>query len=392
MKPLAWLGAPGGRGLALPNAQPTPAQLYAPRGIYFDDDLMAVADSGNHRILIWHGVPTRDGEAAAVVLGQPDFHTEGPNAHGRGPENGLHLPTALMVCEGRLLVADAWHHRILVWNEVPTLNDTPPDYAIGQPDQASTEPNRGCGIDAVGLYWPYGMAFIAGWFYVADTGNRRVLGWKGLPLDDRPADLVLGQGSSGEGEENRGGPSNARSFRWPHAIAGNNEILYVADAGNHRALGWSPHPRSDSGAQVVLGQQNFEASGEFPYVKQGASRLRFPYSIACNGDTLAVADTANNRVLLWQGLPESGTFRAADAVVGQPDFDSTGENGWKAVTHETLCWPYGIWIHGDRIAVADSGNNRAMLWSLEGWRAECVSQYQDRLNTFSRPMARACVR
>ena len=106
MRPVAWLGAPGGRGLALPSAQASPSQVYAPRGVFFNSDIFAVADSGNHRVLIWHSRPEIDGPPADVVLGQPDFNTEGPNARGRGPENGLHLPTALIVVDGRLLVAD----------------------------------------------------------------------------------------------------------------------------------------------------------------------------------------------------------------------------------------------------------------------------------------------
>lgn len=392
MKPLVWLGAPGGLGLALPNAHPTRSHLYAPRGVFFNDDLFAVADSGNHRILIWHGgVPDRDGQAADVVLCQPDFETEGPNGRARGPENGLHLPTALGVHEGRLFVADAWHHRILVWNHVPTVSDTPPDFAIGQTDLKSVEPNRGGAISASSLYWPYGLGFVADWFYVADTGNRRVLGWKGVPASpDQPADLILGQSNAMEGEENRGAAANARSFRWPHAIAGKDDLLYVADAGNHRVLGWSPKPSEDSDAGVVIGQTNYSAAGEFPYVKQGPSRLRFPYSIALDDGVLAVADTANNRVLLWDGPPKSGEFRAADGVIGQPNFDATGENGWKAVTHQTLCWPYGIWMHKGRLAVADSGNNRAMLWSLDNFRrTECASPFQDKSERSLNPAALA---
>jgi hypothetical protein len=386
VKPPVWLGAPGGLGLALPNAHPTPSHLYAPRGVFFNDNLFAIADSGNHRILIWHGKPSVDGQDADVVLCQPDFKTEGPNARGRGPENGLQLPTALVVHEGRLFVADAWHHRILVWNEVPKVSDTPPDFAIGQAGLKSIEPNRGGAISASSLYWPYGLGFVGGWFWVADTGNRRVLGWQGVPLEDRPADVVLGQTSATEGEENRGADANARSFRWPHAIAGTDDILYVADAGNHRVMGWSPMPTEDSDADLVLGQGSFTAMGEFPYVKQGASRLRFPYSIARDGNVLAVADTANNRILLWDGLPRSGTFRPADRVIGQPNFGATGENGWKAVTHETLCWPYGIWMHNGRLAVADSGNNRVMISTVEDIRrTECASQFQDKSERSSKP-------
>jgi hypothetical protein len=49
-------------------------------------------------------------------------------------------------------------------------------------------------------------------------------------------------------------------------------------------------------------------------------------------------------------------------VLGQPDFATAGENRWSAVDHDTLCWPYGLSLRGDRLAVADSGNNRVMLW------------------------------
>lgn len=361
-----WLGARSSGRLALPAAEPTPSQLYAPRGVFFDDNVLIAVDSGNHRILIWNALPGADGEPAEVVLCQRGFFTEGPNAGGRGPENGLHLPTGAGVFEGRLCVADSWHHRILVWNEIPKASDTPPDFAIGQSNLSACEPNRGAGINAASFYWPYGVAFIAGWFYVADTGNRRVMGWHGFPDPDQPADLILGQGSPREGEENRGGPANPRSFRWPHAIAGNANVLYVADAGNHRVLGWSPPPTADRDADVVIGQKDFLTSGEFPYAKQGPAKLRYPYAIACQEDLLAVADTANNRVLFWNGLPLRGCGRAADAVAGQPDLNSNGENHWTAVTHETLCWPYGICLRENKLAIADSGNNRVMLWMSIG--------------------------
>jgi hypothetical protein len=34
------------------------------------------------------------------------------------------------------------------------------------------------------------------------------------------------------------------------------------------------------------------------------------------------------------------------------------------VRPDTLCWPYGLALHGRTLAVADSGNNRVVLWSL----------------------------
>ena len=57
--------------------------------------------------------------------------------------------------------------------------------------------------------------------------------------------------------------------------------------------------------------------------------------------------------------------RGADWVLAQPDFGANGENRWTSVQRDTLCWPYGLSLHGDLLAVADSGNNRVMLWRRE---------------------------
>ncbi len=364
IRPLLRLGAEAPGRLALPCARATAGSLYAPRGVFLDEERLIVCDSGNHRVLLWPELPRQSGQAAQVVLGQPDFQSEGPAAGGRGPRRGLHLPTGVLVVEGRLVVCDAWHHRLLVWNRVPEQSDTPPDYAIGQPNLESVEPNRGGPPDRNTLYWPYGAAWIAGRLYVADTGNRRVLAWDGFPQEDCPADLVLGQNDPHSREENRGGPPARDSFRWPHDLAGNDHWLFVADAGNHRVLGWSAHPSEDRPADVVLGQEDFTSAYEFPYGAQGPRRLRFPYAVALQGDMLAVADTANNRVLFWSLPPERPAGAKAAAVIGQEDFQANGENRWSAVEDDTLCWPYGLCWHGSVLAVADSGNNRVMLWDV----------------------------
>ncbi|EHI11407.1 NHL repeat-containing protein [Mycolicibacterium thermoresistibile] len=363
--PEVWLGAPAPGGLALPPAHPSMAWMYSPRGVYLGDRHLVVADSGNHRVLIWHGLPDRDEQPAHVVLGQPDGVSEGRAAGGRGPQRGMHLPTGVLVHDGRLIVADAWHHRILVWDTVPQRDDVAPDVVLGQPDSSSVAPNQGGGCTASTFYWPYGIAVTGSTFWVADTGNRRVLGWTGgIPDPGRPADIVLGQPDATQRAENRGGTAGPASFRWPHALTGRADLLLVADAGNHRVLGWSPQPAGDRPAGLLLGQPDFGTCQEWPYGPQSADRFRFPYAIALDGtdgtERLAVADTANNRVLLWDGLPADG--RGADHVLGQPDFTANGENRWSSVQRDTMCWPYGISLREDRLAVADSGNNRVIVW------------------------------
>ena len=361
-RPVGWLGAPAPGGLALPPALPTASQLYAPRGVWVDDLVTVVADTGNHRVLIWHRARPGQHAPADVVLGQADFSSERPN--GPGPQRGLHLPTGVVVHEGRLVVADAWNHRVLVWDGVPETHAARPDVVLGQPDLTSVAANRGEGCGPLSFYWPFGVAMVGGRFYVADTGNRRVLVWDGIPEPEEKPLAVLGQPDPYQRDENRGGIGPA-SFRWPHDVAGTGERVLVADAGNHRLLGWSPPPDADRDADQVLGQLDLVTGRELPYQPQSPSSLRFPYAASVSRDgRLAVADTANNRVLLWDRVPERSGV-PADRVVAQHDFASNGENRWQLVGDDTLCWPFGLCLHGATLAVADSGNNRVMLWELD---------------------------
>ena len=235
---------------------------------------------------------------------------------------------------------------------------------LGQRDPSSVEPNRGGDPTLSSFYWPFGFGVAGGTFWVTDTGNRRVLGWRGedLPEPGRPADVLLGQDAPGSREDNRGGEPGPCSFRWPHAVTAVADALYVADAGDHRVLGWCPAPDHDRDADVVLGQPDPTTAGEFKNRPQGPDRMRFPYAIAADSGRLAVADTSNNRILLWEQAPRTGSGVPADAVLGQPDFAANGENRWDAVADDSMCWPYGLSWADDLLAVADSGNNRVVLW------------------------------
>ena len=279
----------------------------------------------------------------------------------------MRLPTGVLVHDGRLVVADAWNHRLLIWDRVPVASDVAPDVIVGQAGPTDVDENQGGPCGPTGFWWPFGVAVVAGRFWVADTGNRRVLGWDGIPEPGQAPAVVLGQPDAASRDENRGelGPA---SFRWPHDLAGTDDLLLVADAGNHRLLGWNPHPAGDRPADRVWGQADFVTAEELPYAPQSGATLRFPYALAVDplagdGGVLAVADTANNRVLVWDGVP-AASGRPANRVLGQHDFAAVGENRWDLVGRDTFCWPYGLSLHRGRLAVADSGNNRVMIWGL----------------------------
>jgi hypothetical protein len=154
---------------------------------------------------------------ADVVLGQPDFE-RGAAAGGCSKARGLHLPTAVTMIDGSW----SWSTRGIISAGVAMLPTT--CTCLPMSSSASRRPRLRAQsyrvVSATTLYWPYGVGMGGGWFWIADTGNRRVLGWPTLPLEGEAPHVILGQPSATDNSETRGGAPDARSFRWPHAVAG----------------------------------------------------------------------------------------------------------------------------------------------------------------------------
>ncbi len=108
-------------------------------------------------------------------------------------------------------------------------------------------------------------------------------------------------------------------------------------------------------ATLVLGQADFLGTN-FHTTQSG---MRTPVSVATDGINLVVADTQNNRVLLWKSIPTSNG-QPADVVLGQPDFDAVGPI---VTTASSFRGPEGVWIQSGKLFVADTGNNRILIWN-----------------------------
>ncbi len=353
---------------------PTASTMFGPRGacLISPTGQLWVSDTGHHRLLGWKNLPTRDNQPADWVIGQPNFNSEGQNAKGQPTSNSLSVPTGICACGRGLAVADAWNHRVLIWHDLPEDNNVPADLVLGQDNFGDNQPNRGTQQAAANtMHWPYGIFYHQGKLFVADTGNRRVLIWNQLPTENgQPADLVLGQSNMISRNENGGDSPTAASMRWCHDIALWGENLVVTDAGNNRVMIWEGIPtENNSPCAVVLGQKNFHLveMNQGVYFPNGSS-LSMPYGVGVAGDWLLVADTANSRLLGWK-QPESILLlqgMVANALVGQKDFQSKGENrDFGLPTRESLNWCYGIKICDKIAIIADSGNNRVLLWHLK---------------------------
>jgi len=353
------LGSDGGR-LAEPIT-PSAHRLFGPRGVCLHPDgSLWVADTGHHRLLGWHRLPTVDDAPADILLGQPAFGREGRNAQGLVTGGALNVPTGIAAFRGGLAVADAWNHRVLIWHKTPTGPDHAADIVLGQATPEAALANRGADAPtAATVHWPYGVAEIGGRLVVCDTGNRRVLVWNDPAQTGQPADLVLGQDSFTCRDENAGGPVSARSMRWPHMAVGWRGGLAVVDSGNNRVMLWQGFPaRNGQPADAILGQADAQGCdlNRAAYYPSSAT-VNMPYALAVLGDRLVVADTANSRLLGFA----LGTM-AAEWLTGQPDFASKGDNRWGSPARDSLCWPYGLSALGESVAVADSGNNRVLIW------------------------------
>ncbi|MGJ5672381.1 MAG: hypothetical protein ACR9NN_01945 [Nostochopsis sp.] len=352
---------------------PSPIEMFGPRGacLISENGPLWVADTGHHRLLGWQNLPTQDSQPADWVMGQPDFNSEGQNAKGTPGKTTLSVPTGICRCGEGMAIADAWNHRVLIWKKVPEDSNVPADLVLGQANFSDYEPNQGKQeATANSLNWCYGVFYHKEQLFVADTGNRRVLVWNQIPEENnQPADLVLGQPDLTLRNENGGGSPSASSMRWCHDITFWGENLVVTDAGNNRVMIWEGMPReNNTPCAIVLGQKSFDVVE----INQGvyfpsASTLSMPYGVDAVDDWLLVADTANSRLLGWQ-KPESILSlqgAAADAIAGQNNFTSKGENrDFGQPKRDSFNWCYGIKVCGNTAIIADSGNNRVLLWRI----------------------------
>ena len=106
----------------------TASSLSSPFSAYSDGTKLIVNDHGNSRILIWNTFPTSNAQAANVVVGQADF----TSAVGATTATGLNDPRG-MCCNGTsIFVTDVNNNRIMIWYKIPTTNGVAANVVLGQ--------------------------------------------------------------------------------------------------------------------------------------------------------------------------------------------------------------------------------------------------------------------
>lgn len=285
---------------------PGKSTFSVPTGICKCGDGLAVADAWNHRILIWYNIPKDSHISADLVLGQTNFIDNEPNRGNQQPAaNTLHWPYGIFSYQGKLFIADTGNRRLLIWNQLPTENGQPADIVLGQLDMISRNENGGGSPTAASMRWCHDITLWDDNLVVADAGNNRVMIWEGIPTENNTAcAVVLGQKNFNFVELNQGVyfPS-ASSLSMPYGVDVAEDWLIVADTANSRLLGWKKRASilllQGANADGVMGQDNFTNKSENRnFGLPTRQSLNWCYGIKVCGETAVVADSGNNRVLI----------------------------------------------------------------------------------------------
>jgi len=226
------------------------SSLNSPFSVYSDGARTFVADFGNHRVLIYNGIPGVDGadNIADAVIGQSNMTSNTANNGGLSASS-LYGPGSVYSDGTHTVVADLYNHRVLIYNGIPGADgaDNIADAVIGQPNMTSRTTNNG-GLSASSLYSPSSVYSDGTHTFIADSNNHRVLLYNGIPgVDgaDNIADAVIGQPNMTSNTANNGGLS-ASSLYYPYSVYSDGQQVFVADFSNSRVLLYNNGPQNDS--------------------------------------------------------------------------------------------------------------------------------------------------
>lgn len=333
----------------------------APRGVAIDSvrNKVYVVDSANNRILVFllNGDNTFPDYKADYVIGQGGFAETKPNRNASGPlANSLKSPSRIYVNEatGDVYVSDTGNNRVLVYDSV-NASDPNAKGVLGATDFTS---NNSMGVVSPStMLSPDGITVTGTGadfkLFVSDRSFNRVLVFGEITANGQAAVQVLGQNdfissSSSLSQSNLASPSG---------VTTDGTNVYVADTNNNRIMIWPVGATTGQNAIRVLGQTWFFSNS----AGVSSTAMNQPQSIHF-GDNgyMYVADTNNNRILVWTS-EITMSAQAANFVVGQTSF--TASSG--GVSPSKMLEPVGVGAGGGMLLVADTKNNRIASYPMD---------------------------
>jgi len=329
----------------------TAKSFYGPNGVCADDATIFVTDDGNVRVLGWAPAPLTSFSDANRLLGK-DSYTDHSFPNGITAQH-MAGDFRCAAAGGVIAVSDLTYARVLIWTPAPTVAGYPGSFALGVPNTQTL----GGGTSATTLMQPRGVWTNGTRIFVADGGNNRVMLWNTFPTaSGQAASMVLGQLIFTTGAS--ASPPTASSLSEPHGVFFDGTRLFVADTKNNRVLIWNSLPTgSGQAADVVVGQSDFVSKGS----GTTATTMAGPRDVLAVGNALFVADTENDRVLVFTPIP-TANGASARYVLGQPDLTSGGNN--PSASQRTFDMPSSLTRIGDKLFVVDQHHHRVLRFTM----------------------------
>lgn len=393
-----------------------------------DEKGLWVTDSSDNRVIGFRGIPPVSGARATSVMGQADFISDLPyGGTGRVAGNVFYYPRSVFADRSHFIVSDHSNSRLLIWRRSEDGLPTGQPVVLGQPDLTTATPPTAGALNC-SQFSPASAIMAGDRLFIADTRRSRVLVYR--ETESRyDSEFLIGQGNCSEEKNNRGrdpgqgdpllvGPD---SLNQPSDMSSDGEHLLITDQQNNRLLFFDSIPTAEHIAAIradpmpppagmhVIGQPGFTgrinpATGVYRahYKEQNAvgsecssdpdnmnadgalptaSTLRIPGSAILYRNLILVADTYNNRVLVFcQPTDESPQCQRAIDVIGQRTFQDTfvnagGSDG--APGPDGLNRPGHVWMYDKYLLISDSGNARVVVKNIEdrlnGWTQACLA-------------------
>ena len=262
--------------------------------------ILYVTDYENHRVLGFNTIPQANGATADFVLGQGSMSDRNANFFGAGDDRNLNHPYATHAIGGRLYIVDKDNNRIVVFNTLPTstasANFVIGQADFNGTGSGGADYTFGGNTDF--LSSPYDILVYSNRLYVSDTGHHRILVFNTIPSasNARPT-FVIGHVGTTQVLANQGGSISATGLNFPTSMAAQNDKLAVADQVNNRVLFYDlPITGHGASAQQVLGQSGM-GTGSSGTTQTTFSLVKG--LIFANGYIWA-ADGGNNRIKVLQ--------------------------------------------------------------------------------------------
>lgn len=354
------------------SAATTQARMSAPFGVEYDsaNQRLFVADSSNHRVLVFDVATITDGENAINVLGQANF-TTGSAANS---STRMSNPRGVIFDSARnyLFVSQQNNHRITVYDITTITDGEAAINVLGQTNftnsSAADAQNR--------LRQPFDMAYDSTnkRLFVGDAGGHRVKIFDITAITDgENAANILGQStwSGATASNSQSGVNNPYGLYYDNG----NQLLFVAEDFGDRVKVFDVASITDNENAVdLLGMYDSASStSSVNYFKSITNNKPNERSFSAPDDVLLdhvnhrlfVTDSSNNRILVFNlNTDNSLTDRDADNVLGQTDFIGSSA----ANTQAGLNNPRGIAFDNvnNRLFVCETTANRIKVYDLSG--------------------------